>query len=604
MRDFLKYTLASCLGMVIALIVVSLLGFLGVAGFVSYVSSGGDQPELPEEGVLEIKLSDQIPDKTNNAQMDFTDFEQGNIVGLQDIIRCIDRAAGDDMIKGLYINLNQNPLSNASSLELRNAIERFRDSTKFVFTYADYYSQSSYHIASAADSIYLNPNGALDFRGYGVLIPFFKDLLDKIGVEAQVFYAGDFKSATEPIRLDSMSEENRLQTKAYLRDLYDEFLADISESREISPAELESLADEFKIRQAQDALQYGLVDVIAYEDEFIDMVRRRINDDVEERVNIISLNSYYSKHKRKLLTDKGDDDVAIVYMEGSIIVQGEQAGMISSDQYVEIFRKLRRNDELKAVVIRINSGGGSALASDNISREIELLKDKGIPVVVSMGDFAASGGYYISAPGDYIYAEPNTLTGSIGVFAVIPNFNKLYNEYLGIQWDSVATGPYATSINAVQDLGEEEEKYFQSSVDSIYQRFLRHVARHRGMTPEQVHDIAQGRVWSGEDALEVKLVDSLGSLEDALNKAISMADLAEYEVKEYPRTKKPWEQIIAEFSGEQDQKPKLQREMEQWLADQFPQYQLKMELSKLKGIQMRLPFYLKAKDQSHPLTSY
>lgn len=604
MRDFFKYTLASCLGVVIAMIIVSLLGFLGVAGFVSYFSSGGEAPELPKEGVLEIKLSDEVPEKTNNTQMDYFQFQTGDIIGLQDIIRCVDKAAGDDMIKGLYLNLSNNPLGNSSSLELRNALERFRDSSKFVFTYADYYSQNSYYLASAADSIYLNPNGALDFRGFGTMIPFVKDLFEKIGVEPQVFYAGDFKSATEPLRLDSMSKENRLQTKEYLRALYDTYLNEISETRDISMVELEKLADEFLIRQPGDALKYGLVDVIAYEDEFIDMVRTRINDDEEERVNIIGVHNYYSNHKSKLLTDIGDNDVAIVYMEGDIITEGTEGGIISSEKYIEILRDLGRNDELKAVVLRINSGGGSALASDNIAREIELLRNKGIPVVVSMGDFAASGGYYISAPADFIYAEPNTLTGSIGVFALILNMNTLLTEYLGIQFDSIGTGPYATAFTSVEALNEEESEYFQSAVDTIYQRFLKHVARHRGMTVSQVHEIAQGRVWSGTAALQNNLIDSLGSMDDALRKAIALAELEEYEVKEYPKTKKPIEQLLEEYTNQSQKQPKLQKELDEWLAEQFPQYKLKMELSKMKGIQMRLPFYYKPDQKSHPLLAH
>lgn len=604
MRDFLKYTLASCLGVVIAGIIISILGFLGIAGFVSYVSQGGEAPTLPSEGVLEIELSQPIPDKTNNIPMDLISFEPREMIGLQDIIRCIDLAAKDDKIKGLYLNLDNNSLNGASSLALRNAIERFRDSTKFVFTYSNFYTQNSYYIASAADSIYLNPNGGIDFRGYGVMIPFLKSFLDKIGVEPQVFYAGDFKSATEPLRLDSMSRENRLQIKEYLRDLYDTYLGEISDSRNVSPEQLEALADELKIRQASDAKKHGLVDVIGYEDEFIDMVRKRIYDDSTKQVDIITLDNYYANNKTKLLTDKGDADVAIVYMEGDIIVEGAQPGQISSSKYVEIFRKLRKSDELKAVVIRVNSGGGSALASDNIAREISLLRDKGIPVVASMGDYAASGGYYVSAPADFIFAQPNTLTGSIGVFALIPNFNKLLSGYLDIQFDSVATGPYATAFTSVQGLNKEEEEYFQEAVDSIYQQFLKHVARNRDLTVEQVHEIAQGRVWSGNDAVANKLVDSIGSMEDALNKAIALAELKEYEVKEYPRTKKPWEQLLQEYSGQGGDQPKLQKEMENWLADQLPQYKLKMEMDKMKGIQMRLPFYLKGDQHSNPLNSY
>jgi len=605
MRDFLKYTLASCLGVSIALIILTLLGFLGVASFISFAASAnGDQVELPSAGVLELKLGDIVPEKTNNAQMTSFSFENEDLLGLQDMIKLVKIAKEDDRIEGIYINMESSSLNRASSSSVRRALKDFKESGKFVYAYSLVYGQSNYHLASVADSVFMNPNGMMDFRGFGVTLPFLKNFLNKLGLESQVFYAGDFKGATEPLRRMDLSEENRLQIKEYLRDLYDVYLQEISSDRNISVTELEAIADEFKIRQAKDAVRLGLVDALLYEDEFIHQIRLRANKDSSEKVDLISLSKYYSKKKSSLRYDEGDLEVAVVYLEGSIVGQPDQPGSISEDKYMKIFKKIREDDENKAVVLRINSGGGSAIVSDNLSREIQLIKDQGIPVVCSMGDYAASGGYYLAAPADVIFAEPNTLTGSIGVFAVIPSAEKLMNDYLEIEFDSVGTGPYATSFSGTLALSEEEAQYFQSSVDSTYSQFLQHVAKNRSMTVEQVHEIAQGRVWSGMDAQKIGLVDSLGGLEQAIEEAVAMAELGtEYEIKEFPRLQNPLQQFIQELSGNEGSKPKLKAELEQWLAEEFPQYQLKLQLEEMKGLQMRLPFQLNENNQQSKLYS-
>jgi len=600
MKDFLKYTLASCLGMVIALILLSVIGFISIAGFVSFLSSSDANVELPEEGVLELKLDNLVPEKTNNVAVSPFDFamNEQNVVGLQDMIRLVNHAKSDDQIKGIYINLSGMTLANASAYDLREAIEDFKTSEKFVFANADSYSQGTYYLASVADSIYIHPTGSIDFRGFGVTVPFLKGMLDKLGIKAKVFYAGDFKSATEPLRRTSISEENREQTREYLRALYNIYLQDIAESRNTTPEKLESLADNFSIQFTEDAINNGFIDRVVYQDEFVDIIRNEIQGDSSKPVNLISMEKYYSKHKKDIAKISGDKEVAIVYMEGGIVVEGEDPGTISSDKYVEVLSEIREKKNLGAVIIRINSGGGSALASDKIAREIKLIRAQGTPVIATMGDVAASGGYYVAAPADVIYAAKNTITGSIGVFAVIPQAQELMQEKIGLSFDTVTTGPHAAAFNIAEELSNAESKYFQSMVDSIYQQFLRHVADSRSMTVEQVHEIAQGRVWPGNKALEINLIDEIGNMQNAIDKGVELAGLEDYKIREYPKTKNPLEMLLENFSNSGGSSPSIKKELEAVLAESFPHYQIKKEYDDLKGVQMRLPYYLNFSKQS------
>jgi len=600
MKDFLKYTLASCLGMVIALILLSVIGFISIAGFVSFLSSSDANVELPEEGVLELKLDNLVPEKTNNVAVSPFDFamNEQNVVGLQDMIRLVNHAKSDDQIKGIYINLSGMTLANASAYDLREAIEDFKTSEKFVFANADSYSQSTYYLASVADSIYIHPTGSIDFRGFGVTVPFLKGMLDKLGIKAKVFYAGDFKSATEPLRRTSISEENREQTREYLRALYNIYLQDIAESRNTTPEKLESLADNFSIQFTEDAINNGFIDRVVYQDEFVDIIRNEIQGDSSKPVNLISMEKYYSKHKKDIAKISGDKEVAIVYMEGGIVVEGEDPGTISSDKYVEVLSEIREKKNLGAVILRINSGGGSALASDKIAREIKLIRAQGTPVIATMGDVAASGGYYVAAPADVIYAAKNTITGSIGVFAVIPQAQELMQEKIGLSFDTVTTGPHAAAFNIAEELSNAESKYFQSMVDSIYQQFLRHVADSRSMTVEQVHEIAQGRVWPGNKALEINLIDEIGNMQNAIDKGVELAGLEDYKIREYPKTKNPLEMLLENFSNSGGSSPSIKKELEAVLAESFPHYQIKKEYDDLKGVQMRLPYYLNFSKQS------
>lgn len=600
MKDFFKYTLASCLGMVIALILLSIIGFISIAGFVSFLSSSDPSVDLPKEGVLELKLDEMVPEKTNNTSVSpfAFSFDDQNVVGLQDMIRLIDYAKEDDQIKGLYINLSGTTLANAAAYDLRAAIKDFKSSEKFVFANADYYSQGTYYLASIADSIYIHPSGSVDFRGFGITVPFIKGMLDKLGIEAQVFYAGDFKSATEPLRRTDISEENREQTREYLRALYNIFLADIAESRNTSPEALEQMADQFEIQFTEDAINNGLVDRVVYKDQFIDVVRNEIHGNTDDPVNIISMSKYYAKNKKNIANISGDKEVAIVYLEGGIVVKGKEPGTISSERYVALFQEIREKENLGAVILRINSGGGSALASDKIAREIQLIRDKGIPVVATMGDVAASGGYYIAAPANVIYAAPNTITGSIGVFAVIPQAQELMQEKIGLAFDTVTTGPYASAFNIAEELSPAEKDFFQSSVDSIYQQFLRHVGNARGMSVEEVHEVAQGRVWPGTKAQELDLVDEIGDMQNALDKGVELAGLEEYKIREYPKTKNPIEMLLENLGDGKGGSPKIKKEIEAFLSESFPHYQVKKEYESLKGIQMRLPYYLELGKQS------
>ena len=585
MANFFKIVFGSCLGVILAAFVL----FLVVGGILAGIASKADSPKKAKpNSVLKITLDDFIPEKSNNVPVDPYDFKMEKVLGLHDIVAAIEHAKTNDNIKGIYLDLSTTPFGRATASTLRKALIDFKSEDKFILAYANSYSQGSYYIASIADEVLMNPIGSVDFLGFSATIPFFKDMLDRLGIKMQVFYAGQFKSATEPFRRYNMSDQNRLQVREYLEGMYQLYLEDISEMRSIPTRELRHIANSYTLQNAKDALRLNFVDQLAYKDEVIENLKTRLGLDEEDKLKVMSIEEYATGNKAKI-NFKVKDKIAVVYAEGSIVDGEGELGQIGGDKYASIIRKIRQEDKYKAIVLRINSGGGSILASEIIWREVQLCKEKGIPLIASMGDVAASGGYYIACPADTILAQPNTITGSIGVFGMIPSLQKMFDEKMGIQFDSVKTGPFAHGISVSFEIGEEEGKIIQKSVDDFYDLFLTRVAEGRDMTKGAVHDVAQGRVWTGTKASQIGLVDVLGDLDDAIAIAAHKAGLTDYRIAEFPKTKEPFQQILDDILGKDDHvKARLEKELE----NHFPQYKYIKYLKELKGAQARIPFVL------------
>lgn len=568
------------------------IGFSWIVGMASSATEKTTVSVQPNS-VLEIDFQQPIPEKTNNLPMDPFDVENDQVLGLTDIVAAIHRAKEDPDIKGIYLNASLMVAGKATSSTLREAIADFKSAGKFVVSYASFYTQGAYYLASVADSILMSPQGAVDFRGYSSMVPFYKGLLDKLDVQMRIFYCGKYKSYTESFRLDKMSEENRLQTREYLKALNDILMHDISESRHIPEAELRQIADRFDGFSGQKSVSTHLVDRLAYEDEVFTLIRNKIGLNEKDKLNRVSINDYFKSRGKKLdLSIK--DKIAVVYAEGTIYDgAGGEAGDIYDGKYVKLLRKIRKDNTIKAIVLRVNSPGGSSLSSDNILRELDLCRQAGKPIVVSMGDVAASGGYFISCHADSIFAEPSTITGSIGVFGMIPILDKTMRNKLGITYDTVRTGKYSTFGTPFFDFSPEESALIQGRVDGIYADFLGKVATGRKRTPEQIHEIAQGRVWPGRKAKEIGLVDEIGGLDRALASAAKLAGIEKYRTTEFPKTQSGLEQLIDKLTHKKDRDDSINAYMmRQELGEMYPAYRTMQEFRRSKGILARLPYEL------------
>ncbi len=548
MRSFIKIVLGSCLGVIVAILAIGFIGSFAVGSMLSLESQA---TSVKQNSVLRIKLNKPVPQKTNNTEAMFWNLSDDPLLGERDIIESIKAARTDNNIKGIYLTLSLAGIGNATAKTIRSAIVDFKESGKFVYAYCGNYgySQGAYYLASAADKVFLHPMGSVDVHGFGAEIPFFKDMLDKMGVKMTIFYAGKFKSATEPFRLNQMSEENRLQVKSYMNELYSAFLADISDSRNLSTQKLHNAVSNLSGRTAEMAMESGLVDDLKFEDEVFEELKRQLDLDEDDDINFIELPSYHSSRSKD--RDLGaDSKIAVLYAEGEIRAGGETYGTITDDHYVEMIRKIGDDDKVRAVVLRVNSPGGDAFVSDEIWRALEVLQEKDIVVVASMADVAASGGYYIACGTDRIVAEPNTITGSIGVFGMVPNVQELFNDKLGIHMDTVKTAPYGTGVvSPFYAVGEEERQLMQENIDQTYTHFLERVAEGRKMTVDEVHEVAQGRVWTGKKAWELGLVDEMGDLEHAIQVARELAGIEDYRLTEYPRIKDPMQKLIEDLTG-------------------------------------------------------
>ncbi len=587
MKNFFKFVFASCLGMFLFIIAFGLIGTVWLGRLASAESK--PKPVKPNS-VLKITLDKPIPERTDNVPFDFSNLKEEKTLGLSDILRTIEAAKDDDRIEGIYLEIDLVPIGLSTATELRRALEDFAESGKFIFAWSRYYDQRAYYLASVADGVLLHPLGLIDLRGFGAVVPYFKNMLDKVGIEMEVFYAGNYKSATEPFRLTRMSEYNRKQLHEYLDPLAEEFLGRIAEARDIPFDSLEAMVNRFDSRSASLCLEKGLVDALTWKDSVRTLIREELGLDEDDDVPVVTLARYF-EHARPEVDYSIKDRIAVVYAEGAIVDGKGEQGQIGDEKYTRILRKIRESDRIKAVVLRVNSPGGSAVASDNIWREIELLKKAGKPVVVSMGDYAASGGYYISCNADSIFAEPNTLTGSIGVFWMFPNMTELFNDKLGITWDTVHTHPWATRLNPYFPLSDEEKAVMQQQTERIYEVFLSRVSAGRGLPIDSVHAIAQGRIWSGRKALEIGLVDALGDLDRAIASAAAMAGLEHYRIKEYPQIKEPIQQLLDELMG-MDESDLTVKAMQAELGPYYPMYEQLRVMLQSAGPQARLPFLL------------
>jgi protease-4 len=539
----MKSFFSSFFAALLAILVFSIGGVMLLIGFAAAFSSDVEVT-VPTNAVLVIDLNDNFTEK--EVSDPFTELMNpgtGKIPSLTSVIGLIQHAKKDSNIKGIYIKCQQNSNGYASSEELRKALVDFKKSNKFIFAYGETISQKGYWVGNVANQIYTHPQGGIEFSGFSLETIFLKGMLDKLDIQMQVFYAGKFKSATEPFRYTKMSDANKQQTGVWLNGLYDHFINSVASARQIAPEKLKALVNEAKIQSAQDALSNGLVDGLIYDDQLKKIIAKKLKGVKENDIPFIAVKEYA---KSVPLRGTGAGKIAVVYADGDIVMGKGVKGSIASDDFRMLLQKIRADESIDALVLRVNSPGGSALASDIIWREIELIKGK-IPVVVSMGDVAASGGYYIASGADSIYADANTITGSIGVFAVIPNISGFMNNKLGISFDGVKTAPYADAPTVTRPLNSMEQKILQSGVDSIYHTFKSRVAKGRKKSMEYVDSIAQGRVWLGSDAIKVGLVDRIGTLNDALASAAKMAKLKGYSIKQYPESKSFIEDLIEDY---------------------------------------------------------
>ncbi|MFN9855743.1 MAG: signal peptide peptidase SppA [Bacteroidota bacterium] len=565
MKNFFKIFFASLL----ALIVFTMLAFfvfIGIIGLIASASSS-DAPKIESKSVLVLNLSQSYPEQSKddpfNALMNKSDNE---IPSLYDLVRMIKYAKTDTLVKGIYIQGSDNSNGFGASEEIRKALADFKTSKKFIWSYAETMSQKAYYVTSVSDFVAVHPQGGLEFFGMSSNLFFLKGMLEKLDIQPQIFYAGKFKSATEPLREYKMTDANRLQTSVWLEDLYRHMLTSIGSSRQLDTASLRQLAVTGAIQTAADAKNKQLIDELLYDDQFKAMLNKKLGNTTNEKTNFVTFNDYARSADFR---QTGSSRIALVFADGDIDGSNESEGQIGSDAYRTLLRKIRLDNSIKAVVIRVNSPGGSALASDVIWRELELIK-KDKPVIVSMGDVAASGGYYISCNADSIFANENTITGSIGVFSVVPNMEKFFQNKIGVSFDRVKTGPFADLGGIDRALTEPEKRFFQSSVDSIYHTFKTRVADGRKKTVESVDTIAQGRVWTGKRALTVGLVDRTGTLQDAVNCAARLGKLSSYTVREYPEKKSFFDKLTGSFEKSIRQKM-LKQELDEvawrWLDE-------------------------------------
>ena len=570
--------------------ILALIVFCGVLFLVFSFIIGGymasDVAKVPPRSVLYIDLSKNFSEKKiENPLLMLTGNIEDEVPTLYELTRMIRKAKTDSAIKGIYIKSNNNVNGYAASEELRNVLKDFKSGGKFIYAYGEYITQKAYHVSNIADRVYCNPKGMIDWTGLSVEYVYFKNLLSKLEIEPQIFYDGKFKSATEPFREEKMTEANRLQTSVWLGDIYQHFLQNTSGARGVDTATLRRYANDYAVETPQNAVDFKIIDGVRYDDEVKDEIKKKLKLGEDDKISFVTPGTYM--HAVTLTEYGKTDKIAVVMAEGEIVDGKGEEGQIGSDEYRNLIRKLRYNKDIKAIVVRINSPGGSSLASENIWRELYLAKKAGKPIVVSMGDVAASGGYYMACIADSIFAQPNTITGSIGVFAMIPNMGSFFKNKLGITFDRVKTSDYAGMMTITKPLNPQERMIIQREVDHIYRDFISRVADGRKRDTAYIGSIAQGRVWTGERAVGIGLVDRLGDIETAIRAAASLAKIKDYNIREYPEPKSPFDLLFGSLSTVTKNKI-LQDELG---SENFELYKKMKQLKENMGmIQTRIPF--------------
>ncbi len=566
-----------------------LAGFVGfvllisaVSALTSGLSEETEMIQVPDNSVLHLKINYSIPERGSKGNVDLSMFGMpgfGKEQGLQDLIKVVNDAAIDEHIKGIYLELDLSSQSFAIVEELRKALLAFKKHNKFIVAYAEMIDEYGYYLAATANKIYLNPNGTLVLNGLASEVVYLKDALDKIGLEPQLIRHGKFKSAGEPFIANKMSNENRAQIESYLGSLYHHFVAQIALDRKKDNAFVHKVINELKIQQTHQAVELGMIDGVLYDDQVKEEIQKLCLQPTEKEPHFILASKYKNSSVKPA---SSANQIAILYCNGEIVSGKSSDGNIGSISICEQLKRIRKDENIKALVLRINSPGGSALASDVMWREIELVK-KSKPVVVSMGSVAASGGYYIAAPANWIIAQPNTITGSIGVFGMLLNAQNLLENKLGVHIETVKFGEYADLGMPNRPLNPSEKQVIQNGVDLIYTDFIKKVAQGRKISEAKVDSIAQGRVWSGKDALKIGLVDELGGLDRAIAVAAEKAKLTEFRTIQLPGLKEPIEQLFESFSSEAEAFV-----LKQQLGPQYTWFQTIKKQCKYQGIQTRM----------------
>lgn len=586
MKNFLKYTLATIVGIIISSI---LLFIVLLAGLSAIVASGDKPASVSDNSILVLKAGVTIPDRGNQnplAGIDLLNMTFTQSPGLNEILQNIEKATTDNKIKGILIENGLLPSGWATTGEIRNALEKFRLDGKFVISYSDYVlTQECYYLSTAADKIYINPSSMVDFKGLSSDIMFYKKALDKLGVEVQVIRHGKFKGAVEPYILDKLSDENKAQIKDYAGSIWKNVVEDISKSRGLSATQLNLLADNLDGNLASRALETKLVDGLMYRDELIDTLKSLSGISKDKDLNLVSMTKYSKvPDVKKVISVK--NKIAVIYAEGTIVMGKGNDGNIGGNYYADVIRKARLDTTIKAVVLRVNSPGGNAIASDIMWRELELTA-KIKPLVISMGNYAASGGYFISAPATKIYANSTTISGSIGVFGLIPNAEKLLEEKLGLTTEVVSTNKNSDFPSIVRPMNSYEKEVMQKNIENVYSDFVGKVATGRKMTAISVDSIGQGRVWSGTSANRIGLVDEIGGLKAAIKGAADLAGVDSYSIRELPVLEDPYTRILSQLTGEVKMNI-LKKE----LGESVRYFNMVQDIRDLTGIQARLPYFI------------
>ncbi|MBR2456871.1 MAG: signal peptide peptidase SppA [Bacteroidaceae bacterium] len=581
MKDFIKFTFASLLGVLLAGIVFAILGIVSMVGM---MASSDTETVVKENSIFMLKLNGTLSERASENPFQSFLGEENTNYGLDEILSSIQKAKDNENIKGIYLHAEALETSFASLEEIRSALMDFKESGKWIVAYGDQYDQGTYYLASTADKIIVNPQGSIAWHGLASQVVFFKDLLGKLGVDMQIFKVGTYKSAVEPFIATEMSPANREQTTAYITSIWNKLLEDISASRNLSVDSLNYYADQMMdLRPAQDYITYGMADTLMYKDEVLSYLKNMSNREADESLRTLSLEDMKNV-KRNVPKDKSGNIIAVYYAYGEIDNSTSTDEGIDSKKVCRDLRKLREDETVKAVVLRVNSPGGSAYGSEQIWNEVvKMTAEK--PVIVSMGDYAASGGYYISCAADCIVANPTTLTGSIGIFGMFPNMEKLFSDKLGLNFDMVKTNKLADMGDLTRPFNATESEIMQNYINNGYKLFVKRCADGREMTTEAIEKIAEGRVWTGATAKELGLVDELGGLDKALEIAAEKAGVEAYSTITYPAKEGMFSSLLNQSKNDY-----IEGKLEESIGEYYHQFKFIKNLKEADPVQARLPF--------------